>query len=159
MRIRAETAYSLVIVLLLAGLGFSIFAWYETVNPAAQSVCSFNSWVSCGKIDNSGHTTTLGIEDYAIGIAAYALMTALAGTAFRTFDRRVLLALAAISGLGVLFSAYLAYLELIVIQGLCPVCLGAYVANVGAFLVLLYLVRLSGAQDPAPAPSGSGEVV
>src|SRR5579863_7892385 len=128
-RMRAETAYSLIIVLLLAGLAFSVYAWYESVNTAAQGVCSINSYVSCGKIDNSGHTTTLGIPDWAIGVAGYVVMIALGILAYRTYKRQYLLALTAVSGLGLATSAYFAYLELVVIQGICPICLGAYLCN------------------------------
>jgi uncharacterized membrane protein len=152
-RMRAETAYSLLMVVLFAGLGFSLFAWYETVNPAAQSVCSISKWISCSKIDHSGHTTILGIPDYAIGIAGYLVMIALGILAFRTYEQRYLRATTVVSGLGVALSAYLAYLELIVIQGLCPICLGAYLCNVGAFLVLLYLVRLGGRAEEPAAPT------
>jgi uncharacterized membrane protein len=149
-RIRAETAYSLIIVLLLAGLAFSVYAWYETVNPAAQGVCSINSYVSCGKIDNSGRTTTLGVPDWAIGIAGYVVMVALSFLAYRTYKRQHLLALTAVSGVGLALSGYLAYLELVVIRGICPICLGAYLCNLAAFLLLVYLVRLTGEKDDSP---------
>jgi uncharacterized membrane protein len=155
-RMRAETAYSLVLVLLLAGLAFSTFAWYETVHPAAQGVCSINKYISCSKIDQSGRTTTLGVPDWAIGIGGYVVMVALGVLAFRTFKRPYLLSLLAVSGLGLALSAYLAYLELVVIQGICPICLGAYLCNLAAFGILVYLVRLTGGPDDAPAPKAPG---
>jgi uncharacterized membrane protein len=151
-RMRAETAYALVIVILLAGLAFSIYAWAETAFPALQSTCSWSSFISCGKIDNSGHTTTAGIPDWAIGIVGYLAMLALAFLAYSTYKRPHLLGLTTVSGLGVALSGYYAYLELVVIQGLCPICLGAYLCNLGAFVLMVYLVRLTADRhDPVPA--------
>jgi uncharacterized membrane protein len=152
---RAETAYALVIVLLLAGLSFATFSWAETVDPALQRTCSFSSFWNCGKIDNSGHTTTLGIPDWGIGIAGYVAMLALAFLSYRTFKREHLLILTTVSGLGLALSGYLAYLELVVIQAVCPICLGAYLCNLAAFLVLVYLVRLTGGRSEPAAPVGS----
>ncbi len=155
-RMRADTAYSLAILLLVAGLAFSAYAWYETVNVSAQGVCSISSYVSCGKIDNSGHTTTFGIPDWAIGVAGYVVMLALGILAFRTYKRRYLEAVTVVSGLGLALSVYFAYLELIVIQGLCIICLGAYLCNLAAFLLLVYLVRLTGEPDE-PVHPGAAE--
>lgn len=151
-RMRAETAYSLVIVLLLAGLAFSAYSWYETVNPAARGVCSITPYFSCAKIDTSGDTTTLGLPDWGIGVAGYIVMLGLAFLAYRTYKRQHLLALTTVSGLGLLLSGYFAYLELFVIQGVCPICLGAYLCNIGAFVLMVYLVRMTSEREPnAPA--------
>jgi uncharacterized membrane protein len=152
-RMRAETAYSLVIVLLLAGLAFSTYAWYETVNPAARGVCSFGSYFSCAKIDTSGDTTTLGLPDWGIGVAGYVVMLFLGILAYSTYKRPHLLAVTAVSGLGVAISAYFAYIELVIIQGICVICLGAYLCNLAAFLLLVFLVRLTDEKEPVAAPS------
>jgi uncharacterized membrane protein len=155
-RMRAETAYALIIVVLMAGLAFSSYAWGETVYPALQSTCTFNSVISCAKIDNSGHTTTFGIPDWAIGIAGYVVMLALAFLAYRTYKRQHLLALTAVSGLGLVLSGYFAYLELVVIQGICPICLGAYLCNLAAFVIMVYLVRLTSDRgEPAEVSKGA----
>jgi uncharacterized membrane protein len=137
--VRADTLHALVFVLLLAGLGLSIYAWYESTHPAAQGSCSLSAFVSCAKVDQSGHTTTLGIPDYAFGVGGFALMLALDIPLYRTYLRRWLIALLGVSALGALLSVYLAGVELLVIQALCLVCTGTYLLNAAALVALLAL--------------------
>ena len=144
---RAETAHQLVLIGLIAGLAFSLFAGYETLNPAAEGVCSLNSYVSCAKIDLSGQTTTLGIADWIWGVGGFVVMLAIDIPLYRTWKSSLLDLLLVISGLGLLLSIYFAYLELVVIQGLCVICLGAYLSNVVAFVSLVYLRNLGRRRD------------
>lgn len=150
--IRAETAHALVLLALVAGLGLSVYAGYETVNPALQGSCSFTAYFSCAKIDTSGHTTTFGVEDYVWGIAGFVVMLALDIPLYRSWDRRLLEGLTVLSGLGAALSVYFAYVELAVIQGVCVICLGAYLANVVVLAFLLVLVRM-GRRERAEASS------
>ena len=150
-RIRAETLHALVLVALSIGLAFSVFAWYESVNPATEKVCTVNPFVSCSKVDQSSHTTTLGIQDYYWGIAGFVAMLALDIPLFRSWDRRLLEGLTVLSGLGLALSVYFAYVELVVIQGLCLICLGSYLSNVVAFAGLVTLVRMGRRERAAAA--------
>lgn len=152
--IRAETAHALVLLAIVAGLGFSVYAAYETLNPVLQRSCSFNSYFSCSKIDTSGHTTTLGIEDYVWGIAGFVVMLALDIPLIRSWNRRLLEGLTVLSALGAALSVYFAYVELVVIQGVCVVCLGAYLANVVVLVFLLVLVRM-GRRERAEAAASA----
>ena len=153
--IRAETAHALVLLGIIAGLGLSIYAGYETVNPALQGSCSFTSYFSCAKIATSGHTTTLGIEDYVWGIAGFVVMLALDIPLYRTWNRRLLEGLTLLSGLGAALSVYFAYLELFVIQGVCVICLGAYLANVVVLVFLVILVRMGRRERAESAASAA----
>lgn len=139
--VRAETLHALVFVLLLAGLGLSVYAWYESTHPAAQGSCSFSAFVSCAKVDQSSHTTTLGVPDYWIGVGGFALMLALDVPLYRTFKRPWLLALLAVSLVGGIFSVYLAAIELFVIQAVCLVCTGTYLLNAAVLVCAFVLMR------------------
>ena len=157
---RAETAHAVILLGLVAGLGFSIFAAYESTHPGVEGVCTINSYISCSKIDNSGQTTTLGIQDFYWGIAGFVVMLALDLPLYRSWNRRLLETLTAISFAGVLLTVYLAYIEFAVIQGLCVICLGAYLSNAVVLAFLVYLVRLGRAERAAAAradsPTASG---
>jgi len=152
---RAETVHALVLLGSIAGLAFSIFAWVESVVPSLQGACSVNAFISCSKVDQSGLTTTLGVQDYAWGIAGFLLLLALDVPLYRTWKPSWLRALALVSLAGGLFSVYLGYLELGVIHALCPVCLGAYLCNALVLAGSLYLVRLGRAS--AGTGPGDGE--
>jgi len=153
---KAETVHQLLLMGILIGLAFAVYAAIESVVPALQHSCSVNAYVSCGKIDSSGHTTTLGIQDYVWGIGGYLVLFALDVPLYRTWKREWLQAVTLLSGLGALLSIYFAYVELDVIQGLCPVCLGAYLSNVLVFGCAAYLMRLGSAdrrKSTGPAES------
>jgi uncharacterized membrane protein len=149
--VRAENLHALVLVALVLGLGASAFAAYESTHPSATSVCSVNSYVSCAKVDQSGQTTTLGVPDWAIGIGGYVAMLALDIPLIRTWRRDLLNGLTLLSLGGVGVSVYFAYVELVRIAALCPVCWSAYLCNLAAFGALLAL-WVAGRSDPGAAP-------
>ncbi|HEY6238413.1 MAG TPA: vitamin K epoxide reductase family protein [Thermoplasmata archaeon] len=148
---RAETTHAVILLAIVAGLGFALFAAYETVFPAAEGFCSVSPFFSCAAVDQSSHTTTLGVQDWAWGIAGFALLLALDVPLYRTWKRSWLVALTLASLAGALFSVYLAYVELGIIGALCPVCLGAYLCNAVVLGFALVLVRKArGSKDRAP---------
>ncbi|MGI0131505.1 MAG: vitamin K epoxide reductase family protein [Thermoplasmata archaeon] len=138
---KAENLHALIPVALGAGLLLSIYAAYETVNPAAQSSCSFTAFFSCGKVVESGRTTTLGIADYWYGIGGFLAMIAVDVPLYRTWDRSWLKAFLALSTLGLILSVYLFALETFEIGAICPVCLGTYIANGIALAAAVVLWR------------------
>ena len=144
---RAESVHAALLIVVIVGLGLAVFAAVESIFPAAEGFCSVNSYVSCAKVDSSGHTTTLGIQDWAIGIAGFVLLLVIDIPLYRTWRPDLLKALVGLSALGVVVSAYFAYVELAIIQALCLVCFSTYLAN-GAVLVLsLYLLRTSSSDE------------
>ena len=150
---RAESYHALIPVALGAGLLLSIYAGYETTHPALQGSCSFSALFSCAKVDQSAHTTTLGIPDYVIGIAGYVAMIVVDVFLYRSWHRSWLNAFLLLSGLGIAVSAYFAYVEAFEIGAFCPVCLSAYAANGIAFLAATML-WFEGRDSDRAAPSG-----
>ena len=144
---RAESLHAALLIVVIAGLGLSLYATYETLYPAAQSGCSISSTVSCAKIDQSGHTTTLDIPDYAIGIAGFALLLVLDIALYATWRPDLLKAVVLVSGLGLVAAAYLLYVEVVVIGGLCPVCFSTYVMDGAAFGLSVQLWRMAARAD------------
>jgi uncharacterized membrane protein len=117
------------LVYFAAGLGLvvSLFAALEFFDAALRSVCSVGSFFSCSLIDNSGKTTTLGVPDYLWGIGGFVLILVVAALAEqRPKDLTRSYLLLGVTSAGVALSAWLIYVELALIGGLCPVCLSAY---------------------------------
>ncbi len=137
----ARTLHAILPVAIVAGLALSAFAAYETIYPAAESACSVTSFVSCAKVDQSGLTTTFGIQDYWIGIIGFLVLLAVDIPLYRTYKPMWLYTLLGFSTLGVVAAIYLGYVELVLIGALCLICTGAYLANVVVFGVALALVR------------------
>jgi uncharacterized membrane protein len=140
---RSETLHAILPLTIVAGLAFSLFSAAESIFPWLQGACSVNSYVSCQKVDASAFTTTFGIQDYLIGIGGFALLFVLDIQVYRLGRGRWLDALAVVSLVGLLFSVYFGYIELVKIGALCIVCFGSYLSNVGTFVTAILLRRPS----------------
>ncbi len=152
--VQAQVLHRLLLVLILVGLIASIYAAFEVLNPALQGTCSINSTVSCAAVDASSYSNVGPIPDWSIGLGGFIVLLLLDIPLFRTFDPRFLYAIFGLSAAGVAFAAYFAYLELVFIHAICPVCTTAHLAGVGVFLVSLTLIRKrSSAEDPDETPS------
>jgi uncharacterized membrane protein len=142
-------------IYLAAGLGLivAIFSAAEFFDAALLAVCSVNSYVSCGAVAHSGLTNTLGIPDYLWGIGGFVLILVLAALAEqRPSDRRRALLLLGITTLGVAFSLYFLYVEVVQIHALCPVCVADYLLGGVAWIGAIALARRS-----PEAPKGDGD--
>lgn len=140
---RSETLHAILPLAIVVGLAFSIFATAETFDPALRAACSINPFLSCSRVDQSGHTTTFGIPDFALGIAGFLVMFVLDVQVYRLGRGRWLDALTGVSAVGFGLSVYFAWVELGVIHALCLICLGAYVANGVTLLAAVWLRRPS----------------
>jgi uncharacterized membrane protein len=152
---RSETLHAILPLAIVAGLAFSLFAWAESVDPALQSLCSVNLFLSCHRVDVSGHTTTLGIQDYLWGIGGFILLFLLDVQVYRVGRGRWLDALILVSAVGFGLSLYLASIELFVIGAFCLVCFASYVSNAGVLVTALLLRRPSSGSGLSARPASS----
>jgi uncharacterized membrane protein len=159
---RAETVHAALLVVLVVGLGLSAYAAYETFNVAAQGYCSVSKFLSCSAVDESGHTSTLGVPDWLIGVAGFVALVALDIPLYVTWRRDLLQGVVALSALGIVVALYLGYVELAIIHALCPVCFSTYLVDAIAFLLSLWLLlssRGTGEKDdetPEPDSTAAG---
>ncbi len=141
---------SAIVLAALLGLLVSIFAAAEFYEASLRSVCSLSSFFSCSLVDQSGKTSTLGIPDYLWGIGGFILILILAGIADRRpRDVRAGYALLLFTTLGIVLSLYFLYVELVEIDALCLVCVGAYLLGGVAWIGSIALVRRLRAGEPA----------
>jgi len=105
---------------------------------------------SCQQVQNSPQSVLFGIPVSVLGLGAYVALLALALVGVQprfAADRRIAVAITAISGVGMLFSAYLTYVEARVIYMWCQYCV------ISAILItLIFLLSLAGlGRAPAAA--------
>lgn len=126
---------------LVVGLAFSLYATAESVDKALQSSCNVNSYVQCGKVDSSSYSHIGPIPDYSLGIGGFLLMLVFEGLLIQRFEpiRLHILLILTIAGVGV--SIALGSIEVFVISAFCPVCLGAYLSNVGVLACVVTMER------------------
>jgi uncharacterized membrane protein len=151
----ARVLHRLVLAFIVAGLALSLYAMAESLNPSLQRSCTVNVFLSCSAVQQSGLTSLGPVPDWAFGVGGFTLLLALDALLVRTYESRWLLAVLLVAGLGLGFVAVLGYVELVLIHALCPVCLGTYVADLGAFLGALALLRLRRAEARLPGEAAS----
>jgi uncharacterized membrane protein len=97
---------------------------------------------SCEQVQNAPQSALFGIPVSVLGLGAYLALLALALVGVQprfVRDRRIALAITAISAVGVLFSAYLTYVEARVIYMWCQYCVISAV-----LITLIFLLSLPG---------------
>lgn len=119
---------------LFVGLAFSLFATAETLDVALRSSCDVNPVFTCGPVDNSSYSHVGPIPDYAIGIGGFLVMILLEVLLIQRYEPVRVRLLLTFSFLGLLVSLALGYTEVAFIHVICPICLGAYLSNVGVLL-------------------------
>ena len=132
--------------LALIGLFVATYLWLFKIGVIGQMSCAVGS---CEVVNTSKWAILFGqpVAFWGVGFYVATLTLALVGTTERfETDRRVTLALVALSGFGVLFSGWLTYLELAVIHAICMYC----VISAGLVVVIFWLSVL----DLRGAPAG-----
>jgi uncharacterized membrane protein len=107
-------------------------------------VCSVTG--GCEIVNTSAYSEFAGIPVAAIGVLGYLaiLIAALAAIQPRWLaDRRPDLLLAVLSGVGVAFSLYLTYVELVILRAVCQWCLVSQALMVAIFVLALVGVWIS----------------
>ena len=145
------------LIALLALFGILV-ATYLTLYKAGAIAGLSCSVGSCEAVQLSRWATFLGLPVAAWGIVFYVVLLLLALVGMQgplAESRGVALALVAWTGWGVLFSAYLTYLELFVIHAICQWCVVSAVLVTIAFVVSVLDVRARGALSPTGGPSAA----
>jgi uncharacterized membrane protein len=128
--------------LALAGFLISAYLTWTYLNGAIP-VCVGGSG-GCETVQTSRYAEILGVPVAALGLFAYAAMLLCAVLR----GEKAAISGAFVALVGVLFSAYLSYLELFVLRAICQWCVAS------AVLVVVYLVlgtlRLRSIESDAP---------
>lgn len=125
-----------VLILSVIGLGISLYLTYIYTSDQV-AICLGSG--GCDTVQHSPYAWILGIPIPTLGAGAYLLLILLAALAGRESEgqERWLLALFGVSMVGLLFSAYLTFLELFVIRAICLWCVASAVIQLAVFLVAL----------------------
>ena len=142
-KLNSYSKFALVLVLassigLVASFILTLEKFNLLKNPVTVLSCDLNPVVSCGSVIQSKQAEAFGFANPLIGLIGFAViitigMGILAGAKYK---RWFWLGLESGAVLGVLFSHWLVYQSIFVIQALCPFCIVVW-AVVIALLVLV----------------------
>jgi uncharacterized membrane protein len=136
-------------LLSLAGLFVSAYLYLYKIGKIGTLACGTGG---CETVQLSSWSRFAGLEVSLIGLLGYAGLLALSLAALQPglADRRQpATVLTILAGLGVMFTAYLTYVELFVIHAICRWCVGSAAIILGIFIVAL-LDRQRLAQNRTP---------
>ena len=131
----------IVAALALAGIFISLYLTLYKLNVIGELSCSIGS---CETVNLSRWSIFLGLPVAAWGLLFYldVFVIAVLGTTMRFENEPVIsIVLVAQSAIGVLFSAWLTYLELAVIHAICIWCVTSAVIVTAIFLVSIADLR------------------
>ena len=134
---------ALIVFLAILGLGVSIYLLYEHYVAPIACVGS-----GCALVDASPYSEIFGVPLSILGLASYVTILILGLFSLRAPTARVGWLFLGIFGLaltGVLFSAYLTYLELAVIHAICIWCVTSAV-----LITAIAVLSALGLKAPAP---------
>ncbi|MBI1742342.1 vitamin K epoxide reductase family protein [Candidatus Acetothermia bacterium] len=128
-------------ILFLALMGIAASAYLVYVHYSETAIICFGGNKGCETVQNSPYSEVVGIPVALIGLAGYialALMTFLRMKIEEPMKTWLVLAIFVSSLMGVLYSAYLTYLELFVIYAICQWC----VASATLMMVIFILAAI-----------------
>ncbi len=127
----------IIAALALIGVFIALYLTLYKVGTIGHLACGFGS---CERVNTSKWATFVGapVAMWGLGFYVATFIVAVAGTSPGYANRReVSYLLAAMSGIGVVFSAWLTYLELFVIDAICRYCVMSAVIVTLIFIVSL----------------------
>jgi uncharacterized membrane protein len=135
------------LALAIGGLGVSAYLMWGYTVPGASLACG--SSYGCEAVKNSVYASIMGVPLPVIGLACYLILLLLlviqsqAVVSAGDWSPYIALALFGLSLAGVLFSAYLTYLELFIIYAICRWCVASAIIMAAFFLLSIFNLRYS----------------
>lgn len=110
---------------LLAAFDLSVEKINLLLHPDAQLSCSLNAVLNCASVMKTPQASVFGFPNSYLGLMFFPITAAFAvmGLLRTDFDRKVIFVLEAMAGLALIFSYWLFFQSVYVIQILCPWCL------------------------------------
>ena len=131
------TKRQLMALVSLAGIFLGVYLTLYKFGVIGSLVCNVGS---CEKVQSSRYSVFLGLPVATWGIGFYLLMLVLSVASMQeryAGSRGLSLAMFLVTGWGVLFTAWLNYLEAFVINAWCEWCLGS-----AAMVLLLFVLAM-----------------
>jgi uncharacterized membrane protein len=133
------------ILLVIAGLGVSAYLMWGYTVPGATLSCGGSS--GCETVKNSVYANLAGVPLPVLGLTSYTILLVLLALqgqpaiSSRGGSPYIALAIFGISLAGVIYSAYLTYIEFFVIYAICRWCVASAIIMVALFVLSIFNLR------------------
>jgi uncharacterized membrane protein len=149
-----EKLRRLALIVAIIGLLDSLYlSWVKIAN--SQVYCGTSG--QCETVNNSQYAEIAGIPIAYLGFGAYLVIMGLLLLETRSpfLRENSPLALFGISLVGVIYSAFLTYIEIAVLHAICPYCVVSAIAMVLLFIIaILRLLQVQAGSKPIPRRGG-----
>ena len=140
-------------LLALVGLFVALYLWLHALGFGGPIKCGTGG---CDTVQTSPWAVFLGLPVAFYGVVGYGATLVVSLVALRPaalLQRKWSVVLVGLATVGVLFTAYLTYLELFVIHAICRWCVGSAVIITAIWIVSLFSLRSPGIRTgPAASP-------
>jgi len=139
--------------LALVGFFVALYLWLHQIGVGGELKCGTGG---CETVQASRWSQQLGIPVAFYGVVGYAAILAVALVSLQPSwlaRRGPTLLIAALATGGVLFSAWLTYLELFVIHAICRWCVTSALIMTAIWIVALYALRTTHYAPPVRTPA------
>ena len=136
-------------ILALVGLFVALYLWLHALGCGGAIKCGASG--GCETVQTSQWAVFLGFPVAFYGVVGYLAVLIVALLALRPAalaERKWNVVLTGLATAGLLFTAYLTYLELFVIHAICRWCVGSAIV-----ITLIWIVALTALRRPLAAPS------
>jgi uncharacterized membrane protein len=140
------------LLLAIAGLGVSAYLMWGYTAEGVELACGGSS--GCEEVKDSIYAQILGVPLPVLGLISYLVLPMLVVGQVWFLDKKqeqwssyTALAIFGISLVGVLYSAYLTYLELFVIEAICRWCVASAVIMVIFFILSIPNLHMKGKNE------------
>lgn len=143
--IAVDWVQMLMVLLALAGLGVSLYLMWGYTAPGATLACGSSQ--GCETVKNSVYANLMGIPLPVLGLISYVGLLLLLlvqnqpSVTAKGWSAHIALAIFGFSLAGVLYSAYLTYIELFVIYAICRWCVASAIIMVAIFVLSIINLR------------------
>lgn len=112
----------------LVGLLLAVYLLWQQMYQPSFKPCSISATVNCDAVISGQVAKTLGVPTPLYGLVGYLVIFF---AAFRKNSKLVL----GMATFGLLFCLYIAYVELIILKVICPVCIACQIIMFSVFIL------------------------
>ena len=141
------------IAAIIGALDSLYLSWVKIIN--SQVFCGTSG--QCETVNNSRYSEISGIPIAYLGLGAYLVILAFLYIETRSsfWKENSPLAIFGISLVGVIYSAYLTYIEIAVLHAICPYCVVSALVMLCLFIISIFrLLQVQTGSKPIPRRGG-----